>query len=95
MQISYSLCRITIILVALSCLMGCQTSPPVNNQHQQDVRNKLVEETALTYASRYALHWESKFINKHIHLSARTLDQVFNFRELLLENNLVPPIILA
>ena len=41
----------------------------------------------------YALYWESAYINNHLEAVSRNLDNTFNFRQLLLKNEVIPPIL--
>lgn len=75
-------------------LYGCQSQdPPQDPKLRQEVREKIVTEAALSYASKYALYWEAKQTNRHMMQQARMLDQIFDFRAITLGYNLLPPIL--
>lgn len=68
----------------------------VLNDHSKmsPIRRTAIEETALSVAARSALAVRSKHINKMLDQNARYLDQVFDFNALLLEDNIIPPVLL-
>ncbi len=57
------------------------------------IRLSELHETATTLGARGALAWRSHQINQSLTRSARYLDQVFNFNQLLLNHNVLPPIV--
>lgn len=85
--------KLTLLLGTLLVLTGCGSShteiPPAAKQAHIDV----VKETAISYATQYALHWEAQYINSHLDSRSRQLDGIYDFRQLLLENSVVPPIL--
>lgn len=83
------------LMVTLGLVTGCGSNQiAVNPEVQHKIRANLIRETAMSYASKYALHWESIQINKHLQSNAKTLDHIYNFRPLLLANQLIPPILI-
>ena len=86
-------CKPFFLLGLLLVLSGCGSShteiPPAAKQAHIDV----VKETAISYATQYALHWEAQYINNHLDTRSRQLDGIYDFRQLLLENSVVPPIL--
>lgn len=60
----------------------------VNNIRQQALR-----EAATSLGARGALAWRSERINAALEKQASYLDQVFDFNQLLLKHNVLPPII--
>lgn len=85
----------TILLFpVLILLAGCgsrstQIDPAVRSEN----RKTMIKSTAVSYATKYALYWESAYINNHLEVVSRKLDETFNFRQLLLKNEVIPPIL--
>lgn len=85
--------RILLVPVLLA-LYGCGShSSAVDQEFKSEARKQVVKSTAITYATKYALYWESVSINNHMETVSRQLDNTFNFRELLLPNEVIPPIL--
>ena len=83
-----------LLLPVLIVLGGCGSSGSnVNPEVRSEQRRILVKSTAVAYATKYALYWESAYINNHLEAVSRNLDNTFNFRQLLLQNEVIPPIL--
>lgn len=90
----FSQARILGLSIGLGLLCGCGSQDPAQDPVQlAKTREGIVREAALSYASRYALYWESQKINEHVQKNTRPLDAVFNFNALYLTNNLLPPVL--
>lgn len=65
---------------------------------KQAQRGKLREmgmkETALSLGAQAGLAWRAKAIDNELTNVARTLDEVYNFNALILEHNIIPPVLL-
>lgn len=59
------------------------------------VRNIMLRDTALSLGARAGLAEESHRINEMLQGQAQTLDRLYNFRALLLKDNILPPVIVA
>lgn len=57
------------------------------------IRLSAIEQTAASVGAQGALAWTSKGINASLERDDRYLNQVFNFRALLLNNNVLPPVL--
>lgn len=57
------------------------------------IRFETLKDTALTVGAQSGLAWESARINKILDRDERNLDQIFNFRPLLLDHNVLPPVL--
>lgn len=57
------------------------------------IRLKALQGTALTLGANGALAWRSKQINQTLTNEKAYLDRAFNFNELLINNNVLPPVI--
>jgi len=59
----------------------------------EPIRVKLVRDAAMSAAMRAGLANQSLVINKILDRNARFLDDIYDFSSLMLENNVVPPVI--
>jgi defect-in-organelle-trafficking protein DotC len=57
------------------------------------IRLAAIEQTAASLGAQGALAWTSKGINASLERDDQHLTQVFNFRALLLNNNVLPPVL--
>lgn len=66
---------------------------PAGTQHINPIRLKAMQETATPLGARGALAWRSLQINNTLAGEASRLDHIFNFNKLLINNNVLPPVI--
>ena len=66
---------------------------PNKDPNINTIRLTALRETATGLGARGALAWRSYHINKTLDQEATYLDHVFNFNELLLSSNVLPPIL--
>ena len=92
-MISINHLRIPIIVMALVNLGGCLSGVKEPSEAAKQVHIGVVRETAISYGTQYALHWEANYVNDHLDKHARELDTVYDFRQLLLDNSVIPPIL--
>ncbi|WP_367606332.1 type IV secretion system DotC family protein [Legionella sp. W05-934-2] len=59
------------------------------------IREMALKETALSLGAQSGLAMRAKNINKALMRNARHLDQVFDFTALILEHNVMPPVLLS
>ena len=85
--------KLCLILLTFLLLNGCSSYSDVNPELKTKARMETVKTTAISYATKYALYWESTMINNHLELASRNLDNTFNFRQILLKNDVIPPIL--
>lgn len=86
--------KLILILPVLMLLGGCgSSSSNVDPIVRSENRKTMVKSTAVAYATKYALYWESAYVNNHLEAVSRNLDNTFNFRQLLLKNEVIPPIL--
>ena len=71
-------------------LASCASSHKEGNSK---IRINAVRDAAMSYGAQYGLHWESKRVNEFTLSQARTLDKVFNFNGLIMDHNLMPPVV--
>ncbi|MEC8882539.1 MAG: type IV secretory system conjugative DNA transfer family protein [Pseudomonadota bacterium] len=87
---SFRILLTPILLLIYGCSGG---SSAVDQEFKAQARQEVVKTAAITYATKYALYWESVSINNHMDTVSRQLDNTFNFREILLKNEVIPPIL--
>lgn len=84
------------------CLTACgpQKAKTVNqeglNQETEGIppiRYKAIKRGASSYAAQKALAWRSKQINHSVKAMSDKLDKAFNFNMLMLDNDIMPPIL--
>ncbi len=66
---------------------------PDTNDQINPIRLQAIKETATQLGARGALAWRSLHINQALQQASRHLDHVFNFNQLLINNNIIPPVI--
>lgn len=59
------------------------------------IRLKAIKETATTLGARGGLAYRGFQINQSLKDQARELDQIFNFNQLLINNNVLPPVLVT
>ena len=58
------------------------------------IREMALKETALSLGAQSALAWRAKFIDAELTQQARNLDAIYDFNSLILEHNILPPVLL-
>lgn len=89
----FPLLQIGLSLALVFGLQGCSTEVHETSEAAKQAHLEVVRETAISYSTQYALHWEAKLINEHLESRSRQMDAIYDFRQLLLENSVVPPIL--
>ncbi|MDP3560503.1 MAG: type IV secretion system DotC family protein [Legionellaceae bacterium] len=83
---------------SLSGLMAMYN--PQGMKHKRDknsiskIREMALKETALSLGAQSALAWHAQNINASLNEQARELDTLYDFNALVLENNVLPPVLL-
>ncbi|MFT3742022.1 MAG: type IV secretion system DotC family protein [Gammaproteobacteria bacterium] len=97
--------KISVLLLAiLMVVSGCAKKQPPpsdingypvdeSNGELSHLRCDAMRDTATTLAAQSALAWSSEHINKMLEQNERALDATFNFRALLLEHDVLPPVL--
>jgi len=92
----------TIVILSLFFICGCTSSnmPKIYAFRNQikifkinHIREKIIKDTARSVGARAALAWSSANINKLLKVQSEYLDRIYNFNILMLDNNVVPPVI--
>lgn len=91
--LSLSLIACTHKLPPPSDINGFPPSAIEANAKISRIRVAALQETATSLGAQSGLAWTSKQINQKLEADTRNLDQIFNFRSLLLNNNVQPPVL--
>ncbi|MCE3043631.1 MULTISPECIES: type IV secretion system DotC family protein [Legionella] len=92
--------RSTVTVIDTSTLPGLiamGNTGPANARGTQSVgkiREMALKETALSLGAQSGLAWRACQINDELTRQQRTLDAVYDFNSLILENNILPPVLL-
>lgn len=92
-----------------SLLGGCEFQPPVTNDLSRirdvelvsdkafsisGLRYQALRDTALSVGARGGLAWRAKQIREKVYLHEAKMDRIFNFRGLMLDDNVIPPVLI-
>ena len=58
------------------------------------IREMALKETALSLGAQSALAWRAKYIDDELVAQSRNLDTIYDFNALVLEHNILPPVLL-
>ncbi len=64
------------------------------NPSMGKIREMALRETALSLGAQAGLAWRSKFIDDELVKQTRNLDGIYDFNALILEHNILPPVLL-
>lgn len=79
----------TLVIIFLA---GC-SSTPVTEAGQGVVRNKTMDEAALSFGAQSALAYYGSRFNQVVVDTAPQMDKIYNFNRFILSNNVLPPVI--
>ncbi len=98
--------KIVLIMMATAVISACATKKPpppsiingypataTDNSQINQIRFTVLTETATSMGAQSGLAWASQHINKLLDLNERNLDLAFNFRSLLLDHDVLPPVL--
>lgn len=81
-------------LSALQALGNVQNKGKKNRQAAGGMRAMALREIALSLGAQSGLACRANVINKRLAKDARTLDAIFDFNSLVLDHNILPPVLL-
>jgi defect-in-organelle-trafficking protein DotC len=108
MKLKKTLRSVLLILPATCLLTACANSKqslsadvgfinpsslPTSAAGINPIRLKALQETALALGAKGALAWRATHINDSLEAQATLLDHTYDFNQLLLEHNVLPPVI--
>lgn len=82
---------------SLAGLQAMANSKQPNLKDQQGIskiRETALKETALSVGAQSGLAWRAKYIDDELVKQTRHLDAIYDFNSLILENNVLPPVLL-
>ncbi len=93
-----------IIVVTTLALLGCATPQaqigyvdvsrmPDNAAAVSPIKRQALRETAIALGAQGALAWQAQHINNALQSESTYLDHIFNFNLLLINNNVLPPVL--
>lgn len=75
--------------------MGTPTQHDTSKDaNKKKIRYQAIQETALSIGAQSGLAWQSKNIDKQLERQSGTLDRIYAFNALVLDHNILPPILL-
>ncbi len=80
-------------VVANIGFINVESLPAANMSSISRIKLKAIQETASTLGARGGLAWRALQINQSLTDQDRTLDRVFDFNQLLLPHNVLPPVL--
>ena len=78
---------IVAVTMSLALLTGCYETI------EEGGSNNTTKEVALAYGAQSGLHWKSVQIAQYLESHSDQLDRIFNFNALLMEHNVIPPVV--
>lgn len=81
-------------LAGLQAMSNTQSKKSMKKQHRGKIRETALKEIALSVGAQGGLAWRAKTIDNHLTRLARRLDAIYDFNALILEHNILPPVLL-
>jgi len=84
----------TTTLVGIQSLADGKVSRAQKKQAMGKIREMALKETALSLGAQAGLAWRARIIDEGLTRQARNLDTIYDFNSLVLEHNILPPVLL-
>lgn len=100
----------TVLLLSVGCGSTAEKPMHANTENLTDLRNitrgntqaieltgirfAALRDTALSLGARGGLAWRAKIINARINQYIRPMERIYNFNTMMLEDNVLPPVLL-
>lgn len=81
-------------LAGLQAMANTKTTKAYKKQKMGKIREMALKETALSLGAQSGLAWRAKTIDEQLTKQARVLDTIYDFNSLVLEHNILPPVLL-
>ncbi|WED42437.1 type IV secretion system DotC family protein [Legionella cardiaca] len=81
-------------LAGLKALANTKSAKTRSKSSMGKIREMALRETALSLGAQAGLAWRAKIIDDQLTKQARNLDAIFDFNSLVLEHNVLPPVLL-
>ena len=81
-------------LAGLQAMSNNKKTTAQNKASTGKIREMALKETALSLGAQSGLAWRAKFIDNELVKQTRHLDTIYDFNALVLEHNVLPPVLL-
>ena len=81
-------------LAGIQAMANGKYSSVQKKQKMGKIREMALKETALSLGAQAGLAWRAKMIDEELTKQARNLDTIYDFNSLILEHNILPPVLL-
>ncbi len=81
-------------LAGLQAMQNTQKTDPRNSRSTSKIREMALKETALSVGAQSGLAYRAKIIDDQLIRQTRYLDTIYDFNALVLEHNVLPPVLL-
>lgn len=81
-------------LAGLQAMADSKYTRAQKKQKMGKIREMALKETALSVGAQAGLAWRAKIIDAQLNKQARNLDTIYDFNSLVLEHNILPPVLL-
>lgn len=81
-------------LEGIQAMSGPKYTKARKKQRLSKVREMAIKEIALSVGAQAGLAWRAKIIDESLTKQTRNLDTIYDFNSLVLENNIMPPVLL-
>lgn len=81
-------------LAGIQSLANGKTVRAQKKQAMSKIREMALKETALSLGAQAGLAWRAKIIDEELTKQGRNLDTIYDFNYLVLEHNILPPVLL-
>lgn len=68
-------------------------APVSDADYVANIRYQAIQETATSFGAQAGLSWQANNIDQNLTKQAALLDQTYNFNALMLDNNVLPPVL--
>jgi defect-in-organelle-trafficking protein DotC len=84
----------TASLAGLQAMANVQSKKTNRRRHTSKIKETALRETALSIGAQAGLAWRARMIDDQLTRLARRLDAIYDFNALVLEHNILPPVLL-
>lgn len=81
-------------LKGLQAMANVQSKKAIKRRHISKIKEMALRENALSVGAQSGLAWQARMIDDQLTKQARRLDAVYDFNSLILEHNILPPVLL-
>lgn len=81
-------------LAGLQAMANTKSSKANKKASMNKIRETALRETALSLGAQSGLAWHARIIDDQLTKQARNLDKVYDFNALILQHNILPPVLL-